>query len=253
MPPTPARTGLPGSVPRVARASTVDLIAIELRSAIFSGALPVGSQLGEVDIAAQLGVSRGPLREAAQRLVQEGALTSLPGRGLRVTVIAAEQLDDLYAARRAVEGEALRLIVAGDHSGAVTELERGLDALEQATHGADALVIGDADLAFHQALVDAARSPRLSRAMATLVLETRIASFSAAEGYSVPASVSPTYRAILRALGRGDADAAVAALAQQFDDAVARLTGAREVDTVESIPGTLSTRLAPIEVSAELE
>lgn len=243
MPLTPAPNGMPGAVFRMARPSTVDLITAELRSAIFSGALPVGSPLGEVDIAAKLGVSRGPLREAAQRLVQEGALTALPGRGLRVSVIPVDGIADLYTERRAVECEAVRLIVK-NRLPAAEQLESALAELRQASTRADALGIGDADIAFHQALVNAAQSPRLSRAMMTLALQTRIASFSADEGYAVPASVSPTYQALIDALSHHDAPGALAALDEQFDDAVARLTGRRDVETVETgaivAPPTLS-------------
>jgi DNA-binding GntR family transcriptional regulator len=244
MPINPSPAGHP-SVVKVARPSTVDLIAIELRSAIFTGALPVGSQLGEVDIAAQLGVSRGPLREATQRLVQEGLLTALPGRGVRVSVIGPDDLADLYTARRAIEGEAVR-ILARDPKRALSDLESALAHLTTASEGDDARAIGDADLAFHQTLVDAAGSPRLSRAMATLSIQTRIASFSASEGYSVPAEVSPTFRALLTALAAGDADAAVAALARQFDDAVARLTGERQVDTVETHTASIPLPFTPL-------
>jgi DNA-binding GntR family transcriptional regulator len=247
MPITPARAGLPASVVRVARPSTVDLIAIELRTAIFAGALPVGSQLGEVDIAAQLGVSRGPLREASQRLVQEGLLTSLPGRGLRVSIVPADDIPDLYVARRAVEGEALRRLAADDPASALPALEAALDRLLEASEGDDALAIGDADLAFHQMLVDATGSRRLSQAMATLSIQTRIASYSASDGYAVPAEVSPTYRAMLDALAAGDADAAVAALTRQFDDAVARLTGRRDVETVETDTAAIPLPFTPLD------
>src|SRR5690606_23013631 len=94
------------SVFRVERLSTVDHIAIELRKAIFSGGLPVGRSLGEVEMAAQLGVSRSPLREAAQRLVQEGLLVAIPGRGLSVPEITGAQVEDLYEARLAIESQA---------------------------------------------------------------------------------------------------------------------------------------------------
>src|SRR5699024_4274592 len=98
----------PQSIFPVARTSTVDLIAIALRNAIYSGALEVGSPIREVEMATQLGVSRSPLREAAQRLVQERLLTAVPGRGLRVTKINADEVYDLYSARRAVEIEAVK-------------------------------------------------------------------------------------------------------------------------------------------------
>ena len=235
------------SVFRVARPSTVDLIAVELRNAIFSGALPVGAPIVEIEIASQLGVSRSPLREATQRLVQEGLLTPQPGRGLHVTRIDPAHVGDLYRARIAVEGEAIRVIAADPHPAVIAALETMLKDLEEASRGEDARAIGNADLAFHQTLVDEAGSLRLSGYMATLVIETRIATFSHPSGYTVRRSVSPTYRELLSALAAGDADAAVSALREQFGEAVERLTGtARGIDTVEASPDDAPPPVEPI-------
>lgn len=221
------------SVLRVPRLSTVDLIAIELRKAIFAGALSVGESLGEVEIASQLGVSRSPLREAAQRLVQEGILVAIPGRGMRVARIEGEQVADVYEMRLAIEAQAARRITRNPDATVLARISKAFDDLVVASEGDDARAIGDADLEFHQVLVDAAGSERLTRGMSSLVMQTRIASFSAPEGYSVRRSVSATYRVLLDALAAGDAEAAVAALEEQFSDAVARLRGDSEVETVE--------------------
>jgi DNA-binding GntR family transcriptional regulator len=241
------------SVFRVARPSTVDLIAIELRTAIFSGALPVGGPIGEVEIATQLGVSRSPLREAAQRLVQEGLLTATPGRGLRVSVIGTDHLRDLYDARGAVEFEAVRIIVR--EKAPLDDVETALSELEKVSEGQDARAIGDADLAFHRRLVEASGNRRLSRYMATLAIETRIASFSTSDEYIVRRDVSPTYRTLLAALRAGDADTAIGALQQQFDEAVARLAGdiaAEKVDVItEAI--TVPPTLRPLDVAGAPE
>ncbi|WP_193598380.1 GntR family transcriptional regulator [Microbacterium sp. YJN-G] len=221
------------AVLRVPRLSTVDLIAIELRKAIFSGALAVGASLGEVEIAAQLGVSRGPLREAAQRLVQEGILVAVPGRGMSVASIEGDDIADVYEMRLAIEAQAARRVARTADVEALGRVRQAFDDLAAASEGDDARAIGDADLEFHQVLVDAAGSERMTRAMATLVMQTRIVSFSVVDGYSVRRSISPTYQVLLDALGAGDAEAAIAALEKQFSDAVSRLRGDVEVDTVE--------------------
>ncbi|MCW4456782.1 GntR family transcriptional regulator [Microbacterium sp. MPKO10] len=240
--------GAPASVLRVPRTSTVDLIAIELRNAIFSGALAVGSQIGEVEISSQLGVSRSPLREATQRLVQEGLLIATPGRGLRVSKIGPEHVKDLYVARLAVESEALRIIIRRDDAEAITLLDTQFATLVTVSEGTDARAIGNEDIAFHQTLVDAAGSRRLSHYMSTLIIETRIASFSAPDGYAVRRSVSPTYRDLLDALHERNVDAAVAALSVQFDDAVSRLIGDdAEVETVETPPDDVPPSFEPID------
>ena len=226
------------SVLRVPRPSTVDLIAAELRAAIQTGALSVGAQIGEVEIAAQLGVSRSPLREAAQRLVQEGLLTATPGRGLRVAEIGITELQDLYDARVAVECHAIRLIVRASDREDVTAIAESLAELVQASRGVDAREIGEADLAFHRTIVSRAKNTRLNRYFATLAIETRIASFSMSDGYVVRRDISPSYQQIIDALAANNAEAAIVALESQMMFAVARLRGEQsergvEFDTVE--------------------
>lgn len=247
------RSVTPISMVRVARPSTVDLITAELRKAIFTGALAVGSPIGEVEMSSQLGVSRSPLRESTQRLVQEGLLTASPGRGMRVSVIGPEHVADVYDARLAIEAQAARLIIKTGASAVIGSIERAYATLVEASKGEDAVAIGDADIEFHRLLVDSAGSRRLSHYMSTLVIETRIASFSDPNGYTVRRSVSETYRQLLDALAAGDTSAAFAALEQQFAEAVARLTGEDEdVDTVERPVTEAIPTMTPIEFTDEV-
>lgn len=236
------------AVLRVARPSTVDLVARELRHAIFSGALPVGSPIVEIEMASQLGVSRSPLREATQRLVQEGLLTPQPGRGLYVTRISNSQVTDVYQARFAVESEAIRTLAAHACADATAALELALAELIAASDGSDARAIGNADLAFHQTLVDEVGSSRLSAYMDTLALETRIATFSHPAGYQVRKSVSGTYRQIVDAIAAGDGEGGVRALRVQFDEAIARLTSPTgSGDTLKPAPDEAPPPVEPIE------
>ena len=94
---------LGGSLEPVVQESTPALIARSLRRAISSGEFPPGTQLGEAALARQLGVSRGPLREAMQRLTQEGLLVSHRNRGLFVPDLTPEAVSDMYLLRRAIE------------------------------------------------------------------------------------------------------------------------------------------------------
>src|SRR5215218_8200290 len=72
--------------------------------------IPPGTQLNEVELASSFGVSRGPVREALQRLIQEGLLRSEPHRGVFVPVMTDEDIDDVYLAREALEAAAVRQI-----------------------------------------------------------------------------------------------------------------------------------------------
>jgi len=234
MPKSPA-TGTHRAVVALERLSTVHLVVAELRKAILAGDLPVGGPIGEVEIAAQLGVSRGPLREAAQRLVQEGLLVSLPGRGMRVRRIDADEVPDLYESRLALEGHAARRLAQRPERVQTAELEACLARLTAVSEGDAAMPIGDADISFHRELVRLLGSQRLTARIDTLLAETRIASMSAAGGYQVVRAVSPTYRELIDAISAGDGEAAADALSRQFEAAVARLTGRDDsAETVEA-------------------
>lgn len=240
------RSQAPQSIFPVARTSTVDLIAMALRNAIYSGALEVGTPIREVEMAKQLGVSRSPLREAMQRLVQERLLRAVPGRGLWVSTIDGDEVLDLYFARAAVESEAIRILINRQNPQDLEQVEQAYASLEEATLSQDAKAISDADINFHQTLVNCAGSQRLSGYMAGLAIETRIALFSLPEGFAVPSEVSPTYRELLDCLSRGDGQGAVSALKRQFDEATARMRGTHQVDTVETPPDEHPPPVQPI-------
>lgn len=236
--PKPQVAGAQRSMVALERMSTVHLVAVELRKAILTGDLPTGRPIGEVEIAAQLGVSRGPLREAAQRLVQEGLLVSHPGRGMRVRRIAPDEVADLYEARLAVEAHAARRLAQRPERVQTAELEACLARLVAVSEGNEAVPIGDADISFHRELVRLVGSLRLSSRIDTLLAETRIASLSASNGYQVRRSVSPTYRELIDAIASGDGEAAADALSRQFEEAIARLTGKdAQTETVETTLG----------------
>ena len=243
-----SRFGAQRSVVAVPRMSTVDLIVIELRKAILAGDLAVGSPLGEVEIAAQLGVSRGPLREAAQRLAQEGLLVAIPGRGLRVRRIEGAEIADLYEARLAVESHAARRLAQRPSATETAELEACLARLVAVSEGEEAMPIGDADLEFHRQLVDLVGNRHLSAQISTLLAETRIASLSMADGYQVLRTVSPTYRELIDAIVSGNGDTAADAISRQFEAAVARLTGRDpSAETLEAAVGDEPLAFTPIE------
>lgn len=158
----------------VVQDSTAGMIADRVREAIANGDLPPGTQLGEADLARQLGVSRGPLREGLQRLAQEGLLLSIRNRGLFVIEMTPERVEDMYLARQAVERAAAEQI----HRKCAVDAGRRLLAITETmastSRAADAAGVGAADIAFHELLVRLAGSPRLDRMHRTLITETRM-------------------------------------------------------------------------------
>jgi len=92
-------------------ALSVDAVHAALRGSILRGELEPGSEVSQVQLATQLGVSRTPLREALRLLQREGLIESRPNRRVRVAPLSIEDFDELYALRLAVESTALKLSV----------------------------------------------------------------------------------------------------------------------------------------------
>ncbi|TGN65216.1 GntR family transcriptional regulator [Nocardioides eburneiflavus] len=208
----------------IPRATFASIVTERLRADIVDGTLEPGSQLSEVELAASFGVSRGPVREALQRLVQEGLLLSEPHRGVFVPVLTDEDVHDVYVAREALESAAVRSIIAsGSTDVASTSLDRFVAQMEQAEAAGDWQTVGNVDLEFHVALVDATSSPRLKRMFTTVISETRLCLgvLTAAEARD---DLVEEHRLISEAIREGDTERALAVLKKHFDDAVATLS-----------------------------
>ncbi len=82
-----------------------------LRAEIREQRLPPGTELSEVALSRELGVSRGPIREAMGRLASEGLVTIRPRRGAVVRALTAQELVDAYQVREVLEATAVRLAV----------------------------------------------------------------------------------------------------------------------------------------------
>lgn len=207
----------------ISQESTPALIAAQLREQISNGSMASGSQLVEMDIAGALGVSRGPVREAIQRLTQEGLLVSVRNRGVFVAEFGEADIRDIYEARTAVEKAAAGLLISADYVQAATDLLENVQDMEAARLGGDPEAMSEADIAFHEKLVAMASSPRLSKMHGTLLTETRMC-LNRLEGRYLDESVRVAeHRHIAEALRDGDRDLIMRLLDGHKYDALARL------------------------------
>lgn len=134
-----------------------------VREMILDGTIAPGDRLNEVSLASALGISRGPLREAIQRLAGEGLLTIISHRGAFVRTFEAREIDELYDMRTAYEMYAARLVCER----ATDDDLAALDAFVSAT--AEAMSSGGggsypADRDFHVRLLHLAGNATLERA-----------------------------------------------------------------------------------------
>lgn len=116
-----------------------DIVASRIREMVISGSVPGGTHLVETDLAALLGVSRQPIREALVTLRSEGWLELIPGRGTFVRTPTPEEVTGMFTVRMALEGEAA-LCAASNID------EKGVDALRRiCQQGRDAFAAKDRD------------------------------------------------------------------------------------------------------------
>ncbi|NUQ87173.1 MAG: GntR family transcriptional regulator [Glycomyces artemisiae] len=198
-----------GRLAPVRRTSTVDLIAERLREAVVDGSLPPGTVLGEAELAYQLGVSRGPLREAMQRLTAEGLLVIPRRRGLAVKTMTPEDVRDIHWLRATIEPELGRRILTlatADRRTVLAELGAEVKRMQRALRKDDARALGDAYLDFHRVLAGWGGSLRLARMLGTLLIETRLCTFSMFEHFEVHRDLVPEHVAFVEALAADDGE-----------------------------------------------
>lgn len=209
-------------------------VAERIREDILSGTYAPGAQLHEVELAVALGVSRGPLREAMQRLVQEGLLRSIPHRGVFVTELSEADLEDVFFVRASLEEAAVRRVVQiGDRAGTAAALNGIAERMDRAMRAGDQIHGGDLDFAFHRALVDAAGSARLSRTYATVQAETRLSLHRLMGGYRSRADLAVEHFRLADLIATAPLDTILEELHRHFGDPAAiqrraRLEGSSE-------------------------
>ncbi len=212
------------SLEPLVRESTPSIIADKLRTAIGHGELEPGQQLGEAQLARQLGVSRGPLREGMQRLTQEGLLVAVRNRGLFVIEMTPENVRDMYVSRTAVERAAAeQIFLRNDPDEAGDQLLAVTVTMAKAASRKHSAGVSEADLAFHQLLVSMARSPRLTRIHQTLLTETRMCIHALEETYRYSDDRVVEHRGIADAFKASDPRLTDRLLVEHMDDAVVRL------------------------------
>lgn len=113
---------------KVQAQSLVDVVAERIEAAIVSGQLEPGSKISEQGLAASLGVSRGPLREAIRRLEGRKLLERTPNIGVRVAALSLKDLNEILQVREALEGMACGLAAANMSDAEIAALARLLDS-----------------------------------------------------------------------------------------------------------------------------
>lgn len=196
-----------------------DRVYATLREHVRKGRVPTGQPLQEASLAALLGVSRTPVREALARLASDGLVVA-EGRSFKVPALAVQDIADIYALRFLLEPEALRLVAAGrPDRGQLAPLRRGLEDMVAAHAADDGEAFMDANYRFRDAWTALVPNQRLVRAIQLYADHVRYLRAFTLDDAAVRGVVLRGLKRLATALAAGDGDAAAQATRAHLENA----------------------------------
>ena len=133
----------------------------EIRQGILTGDFQAGERIKENEMAQQLGVSRGPVREALRQLEQEGLVVMIPRRGAQVANITEKDLNDVLEVRIALENVAIEKACARMTEEEMRRLWLAAKEFEHTIAEGNLVKLAEADVAFHEVIYQASDNKRL--------------------------------------------------------------------------------------------
>jgi Transcriptional regulators len=124
-------------------------VYMTLKRKILKGDLPPGYRLIVLDIAKTFDVSQAPVREALERLKQEGLIVGRMNKGSAVSEITLKEIRDIYELRQLIEGHALREAMKALNADDIGRLERILANMKLAVDENDSYRLVELDMQFH--------------------------------------------------------------------------------------------------------
>jgi len=212
----PSAAAAPASAARstialVQSSSLSALVQGELERMILAGELPPGAKLTEMTLAARLGVSRGPLREAFRMLEEAGLVRTEKNRGVFVRDVPLDEAVEIFDLRAAMDELVGRQLAQRITPAELAEVRAMVGAMERAVAAGDTRGYHLLNLQFHDRLVELAGNRKLCAIYRKLIKELslfrRMNLAHLAEGGQLPVSAGE-HRGIVAAIAAGDAQAA---------------------------------------------
>lgn len=179
-----------------------------LRTEIRQQRMTPGTELSEVALARELGVSRGPIREAMGRLASEGLVTIRPRRGAVVRALTAQELVDAYQVREVLEETAVRLSVPRLTQQDTARLEQLVDEMALRVKKNDMNRFFEANVAFHELFCQLSGNAKLEQVHHMLMGEIGAFRDSSLSLRGSPDESVLEHRRIFEAARRGDVERA---------------------------------------------
>jgi DNA-binding GntR family transcriptional regulator len=191
------------------RSSTAKRIAAVLRQRITEGAIEPGERLNELSLAAELGVSRSPIREALAQLAGEGIVHLVPYKGTFVTALSEARLQDLLDFRLALEQFAVRRAIDRATAEQFDRFQGLIDKIAERAKAGDLNGAVDADLTTHEYLIEMAGSSLLAQTYKAMLGELRLYIAQTSRHYESAAELATEHAALVKAMRAKRGDEAV--------------------------------------------
>jgi DNA-binding GntR family transcriptional regulator len=218
-----------GDDQRTLRGRTHDI----LRSKLLAGGLTPGQRVNEVQVAAEIGVSRGTLREAIRRLEQEGMFISIPHRGTFVRKFTPREAEELQEVRLSLETTAALRVARSWSPPVESYLQERLQSLRAAYETPlpfpDRVAV---DLAFHEAICEASGNRTLLDLWRSLMGNISMLQVSVGEARMTPLQAPADHEALLESIRSRDDPRIRSVFARVFDDGRRIVASAVEEDAV---------------------
>lgn len=227
-----------GGQPKLTHATLAQQVYEHLRRAILTNAYPPETPLPEEALAAQLGVSRVPVREALRRLAAEGLVTLTPRQVAAVRALSPKEFLDAYRVREALETLAIRLATPRLTPADLEELQRLQSEMERCAEARDAETFFDVNAAFHAFIVERADNDYLKAIYEPLMDQMRRYRSPSLDLRGGMERSIEEHRAILDAVRAGDAERAARLLAEhiQVPQRILEETGGKMSSRTVSAP-----------------
>jgi DNA-binding GntR family transcriptional regulator len=155
---------MPPAIGPARRRVLADEVTDAIRDAIFAGGIDLGQRLVEEDLASDLNVSRGPVCEALVKLSQEGLVHMERHRGATVAQLGLDAVYEIYSLRTALERLAAEWLCRNATAGDFKRMAEVLSQFDKLARPLTRSAVAGLDVAFHDAIYQAAHHERLYQA-----------------------------------------------------------------------------------------
>jgi DNA-binding GntR family transcriptional regulator len=198
-------------------ASLSDQVYEQLRSAIINAQRNPGEKLVELEIAAQMGTSQGPVREALQRLERDGLVERQARSATYVSSISMDEMYELFSLRSVIEGFAIRRAAQKITPDQCAYLQELIQKMAQAGKNEDMVTLAEYDMQFHRYIVECGGSTGLLRVWITLSSQIqRFVVQSHPRHYSDLVEIGTRHQSIVTALTQHDVESAARAVQEHI-------------------------------------